>query len=418
MKILHLVHCYPPAIGGAEFMVRSISERLVKNYNDDVTVITSNAYNCEAFFSPEMQVMPPITEIINGVKIIRCPFNPIITKFLRKHINIFKNIPIYDLFRFIANGPLSFNMLYKTINFEEIDVIMATTFPVLQMLYSYISGKLNQKPVVLSGCFHINDPNFDNSIFYKMCQTADAYITNSEDEKEFLIKKGVNEDKLNLIYCGVDIDMFKIYNTEKFKQRYDVPLNAQIVLYVGQKICYKGIDKLIESMKIVWQKKENVYLFLCGGAYSNYMIELRQIINSLDENIQKKIINIDNFSDDEKSDIFNACDVFVLPSNTESFGMTFLEAWSCKKPVIGCRTTGVKKVIDDGVNGLLFENNNISELSEKILYLLNDKETANLFGINGYNKTLKNYSFDKITADFRNLYLSLIKKNNIKFKRN
>src|SRR5207237_6216955 len=81
------------------------------------------------------------------------------------------------------------------------------------------------------------------------------------------------------------------------------------------------------------------------------------------------VVLLENFEDNLKPVLFNALDVFVLASKGESFGIVFLEAWACKKPVIGIRTGAIASVITEGADGLLFDKENIDELADKITYL-------------------------------------------------
>ena len=61
------------------------------------------------------------------------------------------------------------------------------------------------------------------------------------------------------------------------------------------------------------------------------------------------------FSDDEKPSMFDALDVFAMPSVAESFGIAYLEAWMCRKAVIGSRIGSTECVIHDGVDGVLVD---------------------------------------------------------------
>jgi glycosyltransferase involved in cell wall biosynthesis len=116
------------------------------------------------------------------------------------------------------------------------------------------------------------------------------------------------------------------------------------------------------------------------------------------------------FPADTKPLIFNALDIFVLPSNNESFGIVFLEAWSCKKPVIGSAIGAVRDVIRENVDGLLMEPNNKDSLADKISSLIVSKELRTSMGEKGYNKVKENYTWDIITARLRKLYMESIER--------
>lgn len=71
MKIIHVVQCYHPAVGGVERLVKNLSEQLVTRYQDKVTVFTSNAQKLENFYRTKGQALPTGVESINGVRMRR-----------------------------------------------------------------------------------------------------------------------------------------------------------------------------------------------------------------------------------------------------------------------------------------------------------------------------------------------------------
>jgi glycosyltransferase involved in cell wall biosynthesis len=113
--------------------------------------------------------------------------------------------------------------------------------------------------------------------------------------------------------------------------------------------------------------------------------------------------------DDEKLSIFHSCDIFAMPSRSESFGIVYLEAWLHKKPVIGCNIEAVKNLIDHNENGLLVKFENVDELVLTIKKLLNSTVREKL-GFEGYEKLVQNYDSDKLCKNFENICISTIKK--------
>jgi len=111
------------------------------------------------------------------------------------------------------------------------------------------------------------------------------------------------------------------------------------------------------------------------------------------------ILDLGLVTEEEKQNAISSCDVLVLPSKSESFGLVYLEAWHHKKPVIGCSIGAVSDVIDDEVNGLLVRFGDPKELAEKILYLLQNPSIAEQFGENG-KKKLETYAPEKSLKAF------------------
>lgn len=92
--------------------------------------------------------------------------------------------------------------------------------------------------------------------------------------------------------------------------------------------------------------------------------------------------------------------MFALPSIAESFGIVYLEAWLCEKPVIGA----VQCVIEDGQDGFLVDPHGTGELSEAILRLIGDPDLCRRFGRRGREKTLASFTWSEVTDAVEAIY--------------
>ena len=102
--------------------------------------------------------------------------------------------------------------------------------------------------------------------------------------------------------------------------------------------------------------------------------------------------------------MFNATDIFVLASTGESFGVVFLEAWSCKKPVIGTKMGATASLISEGKDGFLFEPKNALDLSIKLKELVANTALRTFLGNNGYTKILEKYTWEIIVKKYKEAY--------------
>ena len=109
-------------------------------------------------------------------------------------------------------------------------------------------------------------------------------------------------------------------------------------------------------------------------------------------------------SEQDKADALAACELLALPSCTESFGLVYLEAWACGKPVIGARAGAVPAVIKEGVNGLLVRFGDIAALARSIACLLDDPQLARALGSAGHAKVFGQHTWDEVEAQMAEVY--------------
>jgi glycosyltransferase involved in cell wall biosynthesis/MoaA/NifB/PqqE/SkfB family radical SAM enzyme len=411
MKILIVSHNYFPAIGGAEKKIKEISERLVRS-GEEVTVFCSNAQTTEAYLHPEIALLPPKSEYINGVRIRRFPVYQGMRPLLNRVHSLFwkYKLPFNDIVRTIWNGPIIFNMLWHILK-EKTDIIVATPFPFLNIYYAYIAKKIRKIPMAIIPCLHTEDAwAFDRKIMYRILADTEMIMANTDYEREYLMARGIEKDCILTLGDGVNPQDFSKPNPERFRRKYHIG-NSPMILFVGRKERGKGIDTLVDSMGIVWRKFPQAKLLL-AGTRTRYLKEIDKKICSLNANKRKKIIFIDNFADSEKSDLFACCDIFTMPSKVESFGIAYLEAWASGKPIIGCRIGAVASLIEDGKDGLLVEYGNHQELASAILRLLTSENLRRKLAENGKKKACGKYTWDVIAKRFReNLNLTIVKRN-------
>jgi glycosyltransferase involved in cell wall biosynthesis len=405
MEILHVVHGYPPAIGGTEFLFQQISERLVAQYDDRVTVFTTNGYNPGMFVDPDQPTIPIREgEELNSVKIRRFPVNnriaPRIDDLQRKAFE--GNWPFNDVLRTLYHGPISWPM-FDAIRRAKADVLAASAFPLLHMYYAAIGKRFNHIPLLYHGALHPGQRwSYDRPIIYKAIAACDMYLANTTFERDFLIAKGFSPDKIRIASPGVNPEPFENADGRPLRSRFGWE-DAPIIAFVGQQSVHKGIDVLYQAMRLVWRQLPEARLIVAGGrtAYSQH---LDRILEEFSPQERERIQHIPNFAEEEKPHIFAACDVFVSPSGHESFGITFVEAWAAGKPVIGCRRGAIPSVIDEWRDGLLVDYRDAPQLASAILELLTDAGLRERMGQCGKEKVLVQHTWDVAVARFRAAY--------------
>lgn len=394
-KYLIISHNYWPALGGAEKLFQSIAENL-KRDGVDVEVLTSNAKNAAVYFSRDPELIGNAEDDVNGINVyredIRNVFQfsaKIIWNLFKKNKNILLNIEP------ILIGPHFVKFVLRYVFCEvKYTHIICGPFPTSVPFYGYIMKLIYPKTkLIIDPSLHVDDPMHTGKWLRFVARKADALLVRTEEETLTLNSWGIEKSKIVEIGVGVDewlLDDEKIVQNDKIDTLHDY------ILYMGQEVIHKNIIVLIDAMEKIWNDGHSHGL-LIAGARTDYSECIDNRINNLKMEHQKKIVRINNFNDNIKKQLIDNCQMMVLPSSRESFGIVFIEGWSRKKPVIGANVAGVRFLIDDKKNGFLFKENDVNDLKKKIVFLITNKSIAKKMGEEGYKKVIKKYTWKKIT---------------------
>ena len=402
---------YYPSVGGTQWLFQNISERLVKNYGDEVTVLTVNSY-----YGPEkknFKKIEPASETLNGVAIQRFSFVRWYLKLLRFALKI-----TYRLFKLqpekiveILYGPNASTLKNAMAN-SNTDVICSSS-----SAYNFTQYPLwrkqtkNAKAYVCMGAIHFTENEAENVISNKTLQAiklADAYIANTQFEKDRLVNLGVDAKRIEVIGCGVDPLHYSVGNGSSIRQQLNIKEDELLIGFVGRQEPLKNIDILIMAVQQVRLQNKKVKLVIAGG-HSWYTNQLESIINEVN-NQGQFVYLLTNITEAEKVNIYHSIDVFASASASESFGIVFLEAWACKKPVIAVNIGAIRSLISDNDDGLLVEANDVNAFANAITTLTNDANMRQKLGAKGYQKMMANYTWDVVTEKYRHIYMKAIKK--------
>ena len=186
------------------------------------------------------------------------------------------------------------------------------------------------------------------------------------------------------------------------KEELKIESNEIMLLSVCRFNKIKGIDTLIEAFSILNQKYkiETKVKLVIIGRDDGYANVLRNLIKN--NQFNSGIIMLEDKSREFIISSYHACDFFLIPSYYETGPCTILEAFVCKKPVIGSNVGGIPELMKDGETGFLIEKGNSSELVEKLSLLFSNLEKSKEMGGKGRIFVMDNFNLDKICNDFLN----------------
>ncbi|MDX6618806.1 MAG: hypothetical protein QOK36_1192, partial [Gaiellales bacterium] len=190
MRILHLSHGYPPAVGGSETVICEFSERLVRR-GHDVCVVTTTGFNTAAFREPGRATMRAGEEMREGVRVRRHRADPRIAPRVRRaqELAFRLRLPGNGALRTLYDGPLAPGML-RDASREPADVIGATAFPLLHMQFAVAAARARRVPSVLLGALHPDDRwGFDRAPIRRAIGLADAYVAYTGFERDHVERR-------------------------------------------------------------------------------------------------------------------------------------------------------------------------------------------------------------------------------------
>lgn len=219
-------------------------------------------------------------------------------------------------------------------------------------------------------------------LFNMVMKHADIVISNSNYIKSLAISLGVKRE-IKVVNLGANTNLFypKPKNTNILR-KHNVPIDAKILLTVSSLIPLKGNERVIRIMQNIHKKHNDTYYLIVGeGQYKKHLIQLADSLG-----VNDKVIFCGEVPHNEVNEYMNLCDIFIMPNKQEGFGIVFLEANACRKPVIGGNSGGVPEAIVNGVTGYLVDPDNIKDIEEKTLLLLDNPEKCRAMGEAGFKR--------------------------------
>ncbi|MBI4100292.1 glycosyltransferase family 4 protein [Candidatus Microgenomates bacterium] len=230
-------------------------------------------------------------------------------------------------------------------------------------------------------------------------------------------QKGTDINYLTTHYLGVNTEEFNIRTAghENLKKQLNLSTNTRIILIAtriirGKKniLQAKGIINLIQAFSKLSPRYPNLKLLIAiGKPPENLKDEFTIAYEMLQgyiklHNVEKNTI-LKMFKLHEMPEVYKGSDLFVLPSENETFGQVFIEAMSCGVPVIGTKVGGIPEIISDSYNGYLVPPDDSSILAQKIEKLVNDHSTRNRFIKAGIKTVKEKFTSEKQFFNFNTM---------------
>jgi len=235
-------------------------------------------------------------------------------------------------------------------------------------------------------------------IIRMVCRQANKVITISDFTMEELVMQGIDREHIALVTPGTDCEQFTP-NLDATDLRAELaPDDHMILLTIGRLTKRKGHAQVISVLPRILKHVPKL-LYVIVGTDVGEGPRLHQLVVDLE--IEKHVHFTGHVEEEDIPKFLNACDVFIMANyeieetrDTEGFGIVFLEANACGKPVIGGRTGGVQSAVVDGETGLLVNATNKDELTNAILELFTNRKLAHRLGQLGRKRVVTQFSWE------------------------
>ncbi|MGD9145677.1 MAG: glycosyltransferase [Anaerolineae bacterium] len=200
---------------------------------------------------------------------------------------------------------------------------------------------------------------------------------------------GADAAKIDVVPCGVDLNLFHPIPEDEAKQILGLPLQRCVILFVGRIEPLKGIDTLLRAIALLTPElpcwRDELSVIIVGGAPGAGIEEVNAELARLEAlRAELCIEDLVTFQGAEDQDTlgyyYSAAEMVVMPSHYESFGMVALEAMACGTPVVASKVGGLAFSVQDGQTGFLVPDGDAEAMAGKIRLLLEDRDLRQQMG--------------------------------------
>lgn len=392
ISILHVVNLVASRCGGAP-----IASQLIAHYQalegHDVSVCTTNVD-----FPRGVLPVPTETNLLQGgvsKRYFPVQFRPLLISipfwiWLKDSIKYFDIVHIHGLYRF----PVTY-AAYRARK-AGVPYVISPHGSLNPFLYQQSHYSLRLKRIY-ERLFDI--PNLDHAF-------AIHYTAKEEADRAAFLKLRAEP---MIVPIGIDWANYKeLPKKGNFRMRLGISQQTPLVLFLGRINFTKGLDLLVPAFRLVLEIFSDARLAIVGPDNEGYVAKVRQWCN--EQGIVNNVIFVDYLEPEAVKQTYADADVFVLPSYTENFGMTVVEAMACGCPVVISNQVSIWREIQEEKAGLVV-NLDSREIAQAICQVLANKYAASVMGKQGRMAAEKRYAWPLIVDKLTQIYQKLILEN-------
>ena len=384
MKILHIISSLDEKYGGPSILLPELCLRQKEN-NVDVNIITTYLSNESLTFKD---------------------------KILNKGLNL-KIFKVFTKYRFSI--PLILWFFKNLRNYEVIHIHGIYRFPVdLAFIIAFLHGNkfiFSPHGSLDPYLFNRSDNKFIglflkkliHLILYFPLKKALFHFT-AEDEKRLCMLKNIVTKSFVIPPIAFEMEKTDILNKNHLKSILKISKETFLIGYIGRLHEKKNIDTLIKAFnKISLETRADIGLFILGPGSKEYRNFLEKIIDKTKNN---NIFLFEQKPHNEIKELMYGLDLYALPSHSENFGITIIEALSVGTPVLISDKVNIYENIKNYNCGIIVKNE-LNSIIAGLSELINNPKNLKLMRKNSLNFIKSEYSWDSIIPKYKKMYESL-----------
>lgn len=233
---------------------------------------------------------------------------------------------------------------------------------------------------------------------------AGTVVANSRFTRDLLLVRGVSDDRIRLIYPGVDTRSYRPgLEIGDLRRGIDAE-GAKLILSVGRLTRRKGFDQVIRALPVLLERDIDVHYALIGiGEDEEHLRNL-----AAEEGVSERLHLLGHVSPEDLPRWYNAADVFAMPNreiggDTEGFGMVFIEAAACGTPAIAGQAGGTGSAVLDNETGLRIDGSDGGQVVEALYRILGDEALARRLSRNALERVQREFAWEAVAEKTRPL---------------
>ena len=308
-------------------------------------------------------------------------------------------------------------LIYKELIKDKPDIIHTIGLRSFQSFVAWLISCIYDIPLVVSDQGGLTTHPFlkSSSLFFKLIYKIQnlfikqilkqsSGISSANEYENKIFNDIYSKSKITIIRNGVNLK--SLVSNKNFRKTYQI--NTKFILFVGRFSKSKGIETLINAIKIIKNElKSRQTCLVIMGVDFGYQEEIFSLIKQFD--LLNEIIVIKNPPRDDVISAYGESEFLVLPSQWELSPLVPLESFAFKRPVISTNAHGIPYTVQNNKTGILVEPENPLELSKAIIKLLDDTTLRDNLGLAGYDFVQKECNCVSMAKNHLLLYQNILK---------